>query len=1196
MQYCARKTDTNNNFFMKRLFKYRFVREVARGVALTLGFAVPALALAASFNTAPADLATLAVLNATVNPNSDTAWAPSVSARAGDLISVEIYYHNAGSDAAQNTILRMSQPTGPQTSFTIQGGVSSQNSNASNGSVTVTFSDGLPHTLTYAGTLRWFPDQPSIYSDTPRQLINGQSGTELFGSGLMVGTVPTDNPNAAPGQAWAYSQGTLDVDFIVGPAPAQASLAVTTSPATNVTMNAATLNGSVIPSSNVTNVTRWFLWGQSSNPTTPTQTQFGQGGYSSLLTGLTPGATYYFRAVGSSNETGTVEGNVLSFTTQGIQAVCISQVITNQPSNITQTSATFSGSVTPTPTNGYLSWFEVSTNQNFTTLVTRTTERITSGATFTDGVSGLGQGMTYYVRAAIRSTDTACPQGVIYGGPVPFQTMQVAQAQLSTNTQPATNITQNSATLNGSVTGSNVNNVTRWFIWGPNANLTNQTGPQSGQGNYADGITGLTPGATYYFQALGRSNETGVVPGTVLSFQTPGIQATCPAQVFTNAPTGITQTSASFSATVTPVPSSAYTSWFEVSLNPGFTSLVAQTSQQAGSGSSFSGYTANLQPGTTYYVRGVVRSLDTNCGQATILGNPAQFQTLAQYVPPYIPPYVPPYIPPYIPPQAQLSVTTNPATNVGTTAATLNGFANASNANNVTRWFEWGSTYSLGQRTVEQYSAGTMVQDVYGLTPNTTYYFRAVARSNETGTVYGNILTFQTIGQTIVAQAPQPTVYTNPATNVTTSSARLNANAIMNNVRSNGWFEYGTTPALGRITSQLDLGASSSNTYFNTITGLTPRTLYYFRAVTRNALGQMAQGQILSFTTLAPSVVYVPPAPAPTPTVTVAAASYTKVTSGPVISKTVENLSFPCGKTTTYVCAREGHTVQYTITVMNPSWSATSNAVITDTLSPFLDFKGASEDANYNAATRVVQWSRQLQPREGHTYTIQVLARAIANNITVKNNAQIFIGGKTYTSNDTEVCITLDPIKVVINSDKTTVMAGDTVTHTIIYTNVVDTAVQNLVLRMPIPQGTTLAGSDRPNLQVDNGVIVIPLGMVNPKQSGTVAISFKVNPNITQSEPIVFGVSALFQDMLGTPQPEEQFYTNIPVGKTSTSLNSANVAAAGVASGTTNTILPTSLLGWLAILLLVLIIILIALRLYSDYTAGRKAPPSTVGH
>jgi lysophospholipase L1-like esterase len=95
--------------------------------------------------------------------------------------------------------------------------------------------------------------------------------------------------------------------------------AATTTPATSITMDGATMNGGVTPNGLATDA--WFEWG-----TDPTLATFSATSSQSLgsgtssqtvnatLSGLSPGTTYYFR-VGASNSAGTSKGAIVGFTT-----------------------------------------------------------------------------------------------------------------------------------------------------------------------------------------------------------------------------------------------------------------------------------------------------------------------------------------------------------------------------------------------------------------------------------------------------------------------------------------------------------------------------------------------------------------------------------------------------------------------------------------------------------------------------------------------------------------------------------------------------------------------------------------------------------------------------------------------------------------------------------------------------------------
>lgn len=72
---------------------------------------------------------------------------------------------------------------------------------------------------------------------------------------------------------------------------------------------------------------------------------------------------------------------------------------------------------------------------------------------------------------------------------------------------------------------------------------------------------------------------------------------------------------------------------------------------------------------------------------------------------------------------------------------------------NMTVWFEWGTTISLGNSTPQQSVTVSSVPyrfcaNISNLTPCTTYYYRAVGR-NSAGTVQGGINSFTTVCQPV---------------------------------------------------------------------------------------------------------------------------------------------------------------------------------------------------------------------------------------------------------------------------------------------------------------------------------------------------------------------------------------------------------------------------------------------------------------
>src|SRR5204862_3280604 len=149
--------------------------------------------------------------------------------------------------------------------------------------------------------------------------------------------------------------------------------------------------------------------------------------------------------------------------------------------------------------------------------------------------------------------------------------------------------------------------------------------------------------------------------------------------------------------------------------------------------------------------------------------------------------------------------------------------------------FQWGTTTSPAHPTPAQTRTGTtslpITASISGLSASHLYHFRIVAPNNG-GTSSGSDRTFTTLSAT-----GPPVVTTNPATNVTTSSAKLNGSLDPHGLTTTVYFKWGTTISYGHTTATQ---TQTGNTYRNisaNISGLTTNTTYHFRIVATNSAG-----------------------------------------------------------------------------------------------------------------------------------------------------------------------------------------------------------------------------------------------------------------------------------------------------------------------------------------------------------------------
>lgn len=193
----------------------------------------------------------------------------------------------------------------------------------------------------------------------------------------------------------------------------------------------------------------------------------------------------------------------------------------------------------------------------------------------------------------------------------------VALAQVpEVTTNPATNITSDSATLNG-----NLNSLGNYswayvsFEWGGNASYGNETpfGNMSTTGPFSDSIVSLSPNTTYHFRAKALGNGTDPFYGNDTTFTT-GIT---PA-VTTNAANNVIGDSATLNGNLTSLGNALSVN---VSFEWGLTiSYGNETTPQTMTATGlFSANLSSLIPGTTYHFRAKA------VGNSTVYGNDTTF-------------------------------------------------------------------------------------------------------------------------------------------------------------------------------------------------------------------------------------------------------------------------------------------------------------------------------------------------------------------------------------------------------------------------------------------------------------------------------------------------------------------------------------------------------------------------------------------
>ena len=229
---------------------------------------------------------------------------------------------------------------------------------------------------------------------------------------------------------------------------------------------------------------------------------------------------------------------------------------------------------------------------------------------------------------------------------------------------------------------------------------------------------------------------------------------------------------------------------------------------------------------------------------------------------------------------------TKEATNISSTSVTLNGTLNP-NGPTTSYLFELGTSTSYGT-TVNGTSsfAGSMdfdvSADVTDLSPNTTYHYRLKA-TNSDGIDYGSDKTFTT-----TAEGNPPSVTTNAATNIGTTTATLNGTINPNGLTTAYFFAYGTSTTYDNFEPSLvGLNGSDPIQVNVNISGLNPNTLYHFVLSAGNDDGD-TYGNDVTFTTASEG--NMPPL-----------ANTSAATNVGTTTATLNGIINPNGSTTTYI-------------------------------------------------------------------------------------------------------------------------------------------------------------------------------------------------------------------------------------------------------------------------------------------------------
>ena len=356
-------------------------------------------------------------------------------------------------------------------------------------------------------------------------------------------------------------------------------------------------------------------------------------------------------------------------------------------------------------------------------------------------------------------------------------------ASISVATSNATNVTQTHATLNGTLTIGDANIVSQGFEYKKNTDTVYQFVNVSGNENVQQTITNLAPSTQYTYRAFCTAIGCSTIYGVSKNFTTSSVSVYAYAS-------NVTQTQATLVCDLSTMGDATVTGQGFEYKRYGEANWIQVTVPH---NSNISYTLSNLIPNTTYYYRAFATA--TECGTIYSSGYYNTFTTTS------------------------VSTSTNNATNVTQTHATLNGSFIIGDANISAQGFEYKKSADTVYQIVNVSGEGNIAETVSGLTPNTQYICRSFCTAVGCETVYGATKYFTT---------SNVSVSTNPATDLTESSATLNGSMYMGDATvTNKGFEY---RAVGDNNYTTVNATSGTDTFSISLYGLPVNTVYEYRA------------------------------------------------------------------------------------------------------------------------------------------------------------------------------------------------------------------------------------------------------------------------------------------------------------------------------------------------------------------------------
>jgi hypothetical protein len=517
-----------------------------------------------------------------------------------------------------------------------------------------------------------------------------------------------------------------------------------------------------------------------------------------------------------------------------------------------------------------------------------------------------------------------------------------------------------------------------------------------------------------------------------------------------------------------------------------------------------------------------------------------------------------------------LQVDTTSATNVDTDSATLRGdITDVDSGTSYSRYFEWGTSSSnLNQTTYVSGTTsytGSFSASIYSLDDDQTYYFRACAEDTDSGDYdCGSTRSFVTDYGNNSSNNGYLSASTDSATNIDYSSATFRGNVDdTDNQSVRRYFEWGTSSSNLNQTTYVSGTTSYTGSFSATVYSLNSNQTYYFRACIEDTNGNDYDcGLTRSFITNnngnnnnssnSSSNVITTEASGIT--------TNSSILNGLVINgNTSQTIWFEWGTTTSLGNVTSAKTVTGGQNVVSTQLSG-----LTSGQAYFFRLVSSNGDKG--------------------DFKSFITTKSTTNTTSTNTNTST---NTTTTTVNTNIINSGEYLNVDLTTDQKEVHRGETVLFTASYENISKLNLKNVVITVQFPDGVTATTTSLGSIVSSQKIeLVIPEMIAQSK--GNFAVQAKIGSKVANQQYIVNVIEAIYNHPTNANTKIDTLDYAIIKVINGTSALSASVSSSGK-------FFPHSFLGWLILVLLIILLVYLARKLYKKTEEKKILNPTTAG-